>query len=124
MRRSRQSDSMKRVVHAGEIADEAEAAGYFAMRHGLGKKTLSVGGGDADRGIAFGGDGGGEALVQQPGENHDSGVASFAVGDAKAGDKFAFDAHALEGFGEGAATAMDNENFVAFVGKGSDLARQ
>ena len=42
----------------------------------------------------------------------------------KPGDKFAFDAHALEGFGEGAASAMDNENFVAFEGEGRNLARQ
>lgn len=112
------------VVDASEITDEAKTAGDFIVGHGFSEKTLGIGGGDANRRIAFRRNGGGEALVQQAGENHDGGVARFAVGDAKARDKLAFDAHALEGFGKGAAAAMDNENFVAFEGEGRDLARQ
>jgi hypothetical protein len=114
----------KSVVQACEVTDKTEAAWYFTVGHWLGKKTLGIGSGDANGGIAFRGDGGGKSLVQQSGENHDSGVARIAVGDAQAGDKFAFDAHALQGFGEGAAAAMHNENLVAFEGQGRDLTRQ
>jgi hypothetical protein len=111
-------------VHAREVTDKAEAAWYFTMGHRLSKKTLGIGGGDANRGIAFRRDCGGQSLVQEPSENHDGCVARFAVGDAKARDKLAFDAHALEGFGESAAAAMHNEDLVAFEGEGRNLTRQ
>ena len=111
-------------IHAGEISNEAEAASHFSNRHRLSEKTLCVGGGNTDRGITFSGDRADKTLVQQPGENHDGGVPRFAVGDAKTGDKFAFDAHALEGFGESTAATVDNENFVSFVGEGGDLLRE
>ena len=64
-RPSRQSDSMNRDIHAGQVADEAEAAWYFGVvEHRFGEKTLRIGGGDAHGRLAFRGNRGGEALVQ------------------------------------------------------------
>src|SRR5208282_989445 len=112
------------VVQSSEIADEAEATGDFAVGHGLREETLSIGSGDANCGIAFGGNSGGKALVQQPGEDHDGRVARLAVGDAKAGDKLAFDAHALEGLGECVSATVNHENLVALKGESCDLPRE
>ncbi len=60
-------------------------------------------------------------FVEQAGKDHDRNVARFAVGDAKAVDEFAFDAKALEGRGENASAAVDDEDFVTLFRKGSDL---
>ena len=111
-------------VQPGEIADEAEAACDFVVHHGLREKALRIRGGDTDSGLAFGGDRGGELLVQKTGEDHDGDVARFAVGDAQPGNEFAFDGHALERGGEKTAAAMHDENFVAFTRERGDLARQ
>ncbi len=87
-------------------------------------KHVGVGGGDADGRLAFGGDGGGEAFVEQAGEDHDGDVASFSVGNAEAGDKFALDTHALERGGEEPSAAVHNEDLVTFVCERGDLARE
>jgi hypothetical protein len=93
------------------------------VNHGLGTKTLGVSGADADGGTAFGGDGSGEAFVEQSGENHYGDISSFAIGDAESRNEITFDTHAVEGGGEKAATTMDDEDLVTFASEDSDLTR-
>jgi hypothetical protein len=112
------------AVQPSEITNESEAAGDFAVGHRLRQETLSIGGGNANRRIAFGGDGGCEALIQKACEDHHSGIASLTIGDAEAGDKLALDAHALQSFGKGTTAAMHHKDFVTFEGESGDLTSQ
>src|SRR5260221_496276 len=52
------------IIEAGEIADETEAAFDFVVNHRLGAEAGGIGGGNTDGRRAFGGNGGGKALVQ------------------------------------------------------------
>jgi hypothetical protein len=82
-------------IQASEIANVAEAAFYFVVDHGLGEEAAGIRSGDSDRGLAFGGNRGGHFFIEQAGEDHDGGVARFAVRDAQAADKLALNGHAL-----------------------------
>src|SRR4029077_18038917 len=111
-------------VQAGEIAYETEADFDFVVTHRLGAEGSGIRGGDPNGRNGIGGDGGGEALVEETGENHDGDIAGFAIGDAQASDEIAFDAHALEGGGENAAAAMHNKDFVTLLRECGDLPGQ
>ncbi len=111
-------------VQSGEIAYETQAALDFVVDHGLRDETPSVGGRDADGGLAFRRNRRRQLLIQQAGENHDGHIARFAVGDAQTGNELAFDGHALEGGGEKAAAAMHDENFMAALRERRDLMRE
>src|SRR5258708_5828840 len=52
------------IIEAGEIAYETEAAFDFVVNHRLGAEAGGIGGGNTDGRRAFGGNGGGKALVQ------------------------------------------------------------
>jgi hypothetical protein len=111
-------------VQSSEVANKTKAARNFIVDHGFGDETLGVRGGDTDGGLAFRGDRSGEFFVEQAGEDHDSHVAGFAVGDAESGDEFTFDSHALKGGGKKTPAAMDDEYFVALLRERSNLARE
>ena len=55
-----------------------------------------------------GGNGGGEAFIQQAGKNHYRDVAGFAIRNPQSRDKFAFDAEAFERGGEKTAAAVNH----------------
>src|SRR5260370_2649241 len=79
---------------------------------------------DGDVGIAFSRNGRGEALVEQAREGHDGNVASFAIGNAEATDKLAFNTQALERFREQAAAAMNDKDLMAMLGKFCNMASE
>lgn len=114
----------ERRVHSGEITDETEASDNFVVHERFGAKDLCVGSGDADGGLARGGNRGRKLFVQKTSEDHDSDVTRFAIGDAETVDELAFDAEALERARENSAAAMDDEDFVALLGEGGDLRSQ
>ena len=111
-------------VQACQIADEAEAAFHFVVHHGLGEEAAGIRGGDSDGGLTLRGNGGGHFLVEQAGENHDGGVACFAVRDAQAADKLALDGHALQRGGEKLAAAVHHEDLVTLLRQRGNLARE
>src|SRR5260370_13410906 len=79
---------------------------------------------DGDVGIAFSRNGSGEALVEQAREGHDGNVASFAIGNAEATDKLAFNTQALERFREQAAAAMNDNDLMAMLGNVCNIAHE
>src|SRR5207245_8156109 len=93
-------------IQAREVTDVAEAAFHFVVNHGLGEERARVCGGDTDGGLAFGGNGRRELLIEQAGKDHDGSIARFAVRNAQAADEFAFNGHALERGGEKPAAAV------------------
>ncbi len=56
---------------------------------------------------------GDQRLVDASGQDHERGVASLGVGDAKAGDELALFAHQREGAGQLHAAAVDDCDLVA-----------
>src|SRR5258708_16034206 len=80
------------LIEAGEIADETEAPFDFVVNHRLGTEAGGIGGGNADGRRAFGGDGGGKALVQKASEHHHGDIARLTIGYTKTGAQIAFGA--------------------------------
>src|ERR1700676_4667264 len=108
-------------VDTGQVAHEAEPAFDIVVHQRGGGKTGGIRGGNSDCRLALGGDGGGEAFIQQAGEKHDRGVAGFPVGDAKGGNKFACNAHALKGGGEKTAAPVDDQDLMSVASKSCNV---
>src|SRR5258707_2008799 len=69
------------------------------MHHRLSEEAAGIGRANSDGRLSRGGNGAGEALVQQAAENHHGNVASFAIRYAQSVDKLAFNSHTLESGG-------------------------
>ncbi len=63
-------------------------------------------------------------LVQQAAENHNGGVARFAIGDAQAVGKFADNSHARKRGGKNSPATMNYQQLVAGSRQLGDLARE
>ena len=114
----------ERKVQAGEVAHEAEAACDFIVNHWFGTEGLRIGGGNTNCRLPFSGNGGGELLIEQTGEDHDGSVARLLIGDAQAADELALDTHAFERGCEKPAAAVNDKDFMAFTGECGDLASE
>src|SRR5271157_2260242 len=94
------------------------------MHEGRGGEASRVRRGNADSGLTFRGNRGGQAFIKQSSKNHYGDIAGFAIGDAQSGDKFAFDSKTLQSGGEKASAAMDHQEFVAVSGERGNVARE
>ncbi len=114
----------QRVIDAGEIAHEAEAAFDIVVDQWRGGKAIRIGGADADGRMTRGRNRSGQTLVEQAGKDHDRYVARFTIGDSKTADELALNVETFERFSEEAPAAVDNKNLVTVFGKSSDVGRK
>src|SRR5262249_16966807 len=111
----------KRFVQSRQIANKTEAARNFIVNERFCEESMGVGRGNTDSRMACRGNRTRQLLVQETGKDHEGNVARFAIRNAQPVDELARDPETFEGGGEDAATAVDDENLVALIGKDSDL---